>query len=432
MDILPTNTFSHELSLLDPTVLQIINKYQDSLVLRKEELIKSLQTNVWGLVTQLSCPPTSAIRKIAATLLLKHRALKRAANPSGRQALKDELTELSAREQLHATLPNICQLLQRMKDRAHLEECKPSLETRQISNKCKELSATAVTDELREALESEFQLLGVDHIKTRLNPKSVRGKIFHRLVLDLPSSTNMEEVLSEGEQRAIALGSFFAELSASNHSCGIVLDDPVSSLDNFRKQLVAKRLVSEATVRQVIVFTHDTSFLALMQEEIEEHKTPHSISYLEWDDGAPGLVRDGLPWDQMKYLDRKDKLEKKQRELAKQWMTYPNDELKSDMRHQYSLLRATIERVIQDILFNGVIERYRDWIKVGRLSGVIGFNYDEFEAIEKLYKKCCSVTSSHDPSSAKDAPTPTPIDLKRDISELTEIVSMIQNRKKSK
>jgi len=36
-----------------------------------------------------------------------------------------------------------------------------------------------------------------------------------------------------------------------------VLDDPVASLDQARREYVARRLVGESRDRQVIVFTHD-------------------------------------------------------------------------------------------------------------------------------------------------------------------------------
>ena len=83
----------------------------------------------------------------------------------------------------------------------------------------------------------------------------------HKLVLDLPVTKKLDEILSEGEQRAIALGSFLAEMHLANHLGGIVFDDPVSSLDHYRRKDVARRLVDEAKIRQVIILTHDTVFL---------------------------------------------------------------------------------------------------------------------------------------------------------------------------
>jgi wobble nucleotide-excising tRNase len=43
-----------------------------------------------------------------------------------------------------------------------------------------------------------------------------------------------EDILSEGEQRVVAIRSFFAEVGLSGGKGGIVLDDPVSSFDHRR------------------------------------------------------------------------------------------------------------------------------------------------------------------------------------------------------
>ncbi len=209
---------------------------------------------------------------------------------------------------------------------------------------------------------------------------------------------------------------FFAELALSDHSCGIVFDDPVSSLDHWRRRNVARRLVEEAKKRQVIVFTHDTSFLGQLCDEIDAEGIGNSMSFLEWRDGFPGCVNDGLlewrdgfpgcvndglPWDHQGYKERISDLERAQTKIAKSWPTYPGEKEMGEMRHQYDRLRATLERVIQDVVFNGVVKRYRDWIRVDSLEDVVGFDRTEYEAIEKLHKRSCDVVTAHDPSSAR-------------------------------
>jgi len=69
-----------------------------------------------------------------------------------------------------------------------------------------------------------------------------------------------ELVFSEGERTAISLACFLGELAASDDNCGIVFDDPVTSLDHRIRGAVVKRLVAEASKRQVIIFTHDLVF----------------------------------------------------------------------------------------------------------------------------------------------------------------------------
>jgi len=355
----------------------------------------------------------------------------RAADEEKRKKLGKELNELSARQSLGKSLKAVLELLERMKKKAALAKCRSRLKTRPISDKSKEFATVAVTNELKKALDTEFKALGIGHIKTKLKERSVRGKMFHQLLLDLPTTSKIDEILSEGEQRAIALGSFFAELALANHSCGIVFDDPVSSLDHWRRRDVARRMVEAAKTRQVVVFTHDTSFPGQLCDEIEAAGIPNSMSFLEWRGNSPGCVNDGLPWDHQGYKARINALEQAQSKLAKAWPTYPGEKEFGEMRHQYDRLRATLERVIQDVVFNGVVKRYRDWIRVDSLEDVVGFDRAEYEAIEKLHKRTCDVVTAHDPSSAKAATVPTATDLENDIVALKAIVETIKNRRKA-
>ena len=136
-----------------------------------------------------------------------------------------ERNELAARKDLSKSLDAVLALLPRINAKVVLEKCYGQLKTRQISDKSKEFASIAVTEELKNALDREFKALGVSHINTKLKDRNERGKILHQLLLDLPTQNRIEEILSEGEQRAISIGAFLAELSLANHSCGIVLDD---------------------------------------------------------------------------------------------------------------------------------------------------------------------------------------------------------------
>ena len=67
----------------------------------------------------------------------------------------------------------------------------------------------------------------------------MKGKTRVSLQLDATRSVDVGEVLSEGERRAVALAFFLAEVGVSEHGGGVVLDDPVSSLDHARRSYVA-------------------------------------------------------------------------------------------------------------------------------------------------------------------------------------------------
>jgi energy-coupling factor transporter ATP-binding protein EcfA2 len=430
LQVEPEEALRDEMNALDVSIVSAIEDYQISLDQRRTSMLQCLETLKWKEIPAPVKGPRARIRQLAAHQLKEFRTLVRAADEKKRQELEAEHGELAARQNLAKSLKAVLALVQRIKDKAALEKCRPSLRTRPISDKSKELASLAVTEALEKSLNQEFKALGIGHIKTKLKERSVRGKMLHQLVLDLPATVRIDEILSEGEQRAIALGSFLAELALANHSCGIVFDDPVSSLDHWRRKDVARRLVAEANIRQVIIFTHDTAFLGQLCDEIEAEGAQNAMMFLEWQGSFPGCVNDGLPWDHQGYKERIDALEQAQRKLAKGWPLYPGEKESNQMRNQYDRLRATLERVIQDLVFNGVVKRYRDWIQVDKLEEVVGFDHTEYEAIKKLHKRSCDVVSAHDPSSAKAAPVPTATDLGNDIEALKTIVESIKKRRK--
>jgi hypothetical protein len=429
-DVAFEGALADEVASIDADLAACVRTFAKNLEQRKTWILGALDDGNWSDPPPPTENPRARLRRLAASLLWQARHHEEAADSAGRERLRLELAELEARNRLSACAPAVESLVERMKARSALDDCKKDLRTRRVSDKAKEFASSAVTDALRSAMEAEFAELQVGHVRVALKERIERGKIRHRLVLDLPLSTKLNDVLSEGEQRAIALGSFMAELSLTGHRDGIVFDDPVSSLDHGRRRQVARRLVQESARRQVIVFTHDTSFLGLLRDEIEERRAAHSIQHLEWIDDRPGRVCEGLPWEHEGYRARIDSLEKEQRRLERlPWPIYPNEEQRKQMTHQYDMLRATIERAIQDVIFAGVVQRYRDWIRVDQLDKAVGFEEPECRKIRQLHKRCCRVVDAHDPSSAKDVGVPSAADLKSDIKTLCDIIEEVKKKR---
>ena len=84
---------------------------------------------------------------------------------------------------------------------------------------------------------------------------------------------NIDAILSEGEQKAISLADFFAELSLKRSRAPIVFDDPVTSLDDVRMEQIAKRLTEEVKAgRQIIIFTHSRAFYFALMSALRWHE----------------------------------------------------------------------------------------------------------------------------------------------------------------
>lgn len=425
------NAVQEEMESLEEGLFQVTRSFEESIIIRREWMLAASRSMEWKEIRPLSENPSPRIRSLAARQLLEARTLERAADDAKRSAIQREHAELLARKHLSPMLDAVLGLIDRLRLKASLSSCKRDLKTKQISDKARDLAGKVVTHSLREALDEEFRLLGISHIRTNLKHSVERAKVRYQLLLEAPTRRKLEDILSEGEQRAIAIGSFFAELRLADHRGGIIFDDPVSSLDHHRRQAVARRLVEEARHRQVVVLTHDTVFLGELRDKIEQYEVNHEFHFLEWSGERPGTVRQGLPLEHKRYKERIDGLEKAQKNLEKKpWPPYPNQDESDEMRRQYSALRATIERVIQDVFFNDVIDRYRDWIKVQKLSGVAVLVDTDFREIDRLHQRCNSVVDSHVPSSNKNSPVPTAQELGEDIANLKKVIQSILARRK--
>lgn len=423
--------YVQELNHHDPSVASEIEEFDKAVGARQAWMLAAQKVHVWDGIPAFPVNPCIKLQAIADVLTAHAETYEKATDDKQKLLLQQELAELKARSAFLPHKQSVLALIARMSTKALLNKCKDDLKTKPISEKSKEFASNAVTAPLRQALKEEFEALGVSLIAPRLDESVERGKMKHKLALDVLVPAQIRDILSEGEQRAIALGCFLAELRTGGHAGGIVFDDPVSSLDHYRRQSVARRLVHESKARQVIIFTHDTAFLGELRDLIDQTGVDSEICHLEWHGDYSGAVRIGLPWEHKNYKDRIDKLEKAQSALAAGWPQYPNAEQSAAMRQQYNALRATIERVIQDLVFAGVVVRYRDWIRIPNLSKVVGFQKAECDEIERIYQVCCTVVDAHDPSSAKNAPVPTAAQLGNDIAALTAVTSAIEARRKT-
>ena len=86
------------------------------------------------------------------------------------------------------------------------------------------------------------------------------------------------DVLSEGEQKVIALADFLAEASLKPPA-PVIFDDPINSLDYKRMAEVVDRIAALSDTRQVIVFTHNIWFTTELLARFE--KRPQDCSYYD-------------------------------------------------------------------------------------------------------------------------------------------------------
>lgn len=395
--------------------------------MRLQEVKQNLKAREWAAPTNVPESPETIIRDAITTLEERAKTEEAANDPIARKALEAERKELEAREWLSGVKADVLKQIDQYKIVAELELCKKDINTSAITTKSSELTEMFVTTAFRDRFKDETRKLGLTTLSVEMEAiQGKKGITLFGLRLLKAGNSKVAEIASEGEHRCIALAAFLAELSQASHQSALVFDDPVSSLDHWHRQKIAERLVAESATRQVVVFTHDVVFLNDLLSFAETvAQTPHVVT-LEWDNGAPGKHVAGLPWDSKKPLECLDALEKRQKAIAAQWNPQPNAANIESVRHAYSLLRSTMERIVEIELLGGIVRRFESQIVAGRVQSVIGITQQECDETKRLLQKCHNLMDGHAPSTAA---IPTPDELMRDIDAARQLIGMIKARK---
>ncbi len=320
--------------------------------------------------------------------------------------------EYSDKEKLSTLLPNI---------EGYLKECKwielanrKAINTKFVTDKQKALYNEYVSDayirifnEQCEKLQANF---GID-----IQNKSSKGNTKRHLIL---RGRRPSQILSEGEQRAIALADFLTESSYNGNLVkGLIFDDPVNSMDHKRREIIAKCLVDEARDRQVIVFTHDIVFFVALQTEAERQNIDcQKISIRNFN--CPGIISPTIPWIAMKVKDRCGKLKNElQSNIKKLSEGEDQDAYVDSVKKWCELLRESWEHCVEEYLFNGTVQRFNPAIQTQRLDKV-PFTHDLYTELETGMTDCSKWV--HDQAAAINRGIPT-------YAKLTEWMDTFEN-----
>jgi len=300
-------------------------------------------------------------------------------------------------------------------------------DTRTITRKSIDLQEKAVSAGLTTSLDAELKAVGLAGTKINLELRGSKGTSLQKLKLNLPKpieKLKLSDVLSEGEQRAIAIASFLAETGLSHGKSGIVFDDPVSSLDHSRRDMIAKRLAKEAGVRQVVIFTHDLAFVWDLVEAAKNAGVLYKGVHVFSSQRAKGLVKDSLPHEGGKLDARLNDIrscQAKARKALEQDGDY--DQYALLVRRGYGMLRDCWERLIEEVMFGETVRRFRNGINTKNLKKAY-IDDQDFEAVWHGMTRCSCFTH--------DAPTDAVVDIPDSDGFLADINAFVVAYEKAK
>jgi hypothetical protein len=345
-----------------------------------KQLIESKDTK-----TTLSALPETGVNQIEAVIQemdAKVETLKKADPAKEIETLENELRTLNHKTILAEKCTDIDKYIRKIKWVVSAKKAGGT--SRPISTKYNALFKEIVAGGYLQSFEKILSNLGRP-LRVKVETKPKKGVAFRQLKLEvesgvIPRGATPDTVLSEGEKRAVALADFLTEVDLDTASGGIVLDDPVTSLDLEWVSAISSLIVNEAKNRQVVVFTHNLPFIHYLKNYSKDQGTDiqmHWIKRGEHDD-LPGYV----------YANNSPALEsdyktthKANQHYKKAMKSSPADQ-EVALKQGFGALRTTYEAFIVFTLLAGVVVRWDERVSPGRLRGflpippksTVGFN----------------------------------------------------------
>lgn len=338
--------------------------------------------------------------------------------------LDQQINELLDRKKLNQKYSEIDKIMTNLKIADILENVSRSFSTDSISRKTSEARKDLIAKNFSDIFKEELKGLQRSDIKVNLNFRTDKAKSV--IIQDIASDYAPSDVLSEGEQKAIAIAEFLTELQLDKNRAPVIFDDPVTSLDHKIVDEVARRLVNLSRERQVIAFTHSILFFNSVKHmsELQRFKDLEFKYFeTETDLESTGILHESPTLREDSFKNYKTKIN--------EILTMPKEE--RDRRESelaingYNKLRPAIEVFVEKEMFRETVKRYRKNVALTYLEKVNGGLIDKHkERLNDIFEKCCEYIEGHSSPEGLQ-PQPTLTELKLDFDEVCQIRSEFVN-----
>jgi len=403
---------------LNDTVTSLQDRKNKVLLLDSEDAFESTsQSSEW----------IEEIRKISQEYEDSAKKYEEDAEKDNRVELQAQLKNLQAKKWLAEQKIAIQEEINRLQSLERLHEAKKTTNSRALSTKKGELAETLITDAFVQRFNDELEVLGASRLKVRLIKSKVsKGKVLHTLQLE-GVAHNLNEVLSEGENRIVSIAAFLADVTGRTYPAPFIFDDPISSLDQDYEEAVVQRLCAIGSERQVIIFTHRLSLLGLVQDYAKKLSIePEIICIREesWGTGEPG----DTPIFAKKPDRALNKLINDRLSTAKKLLNEHGKEVYEPYAKALcSDFRILLERMIECELIADVVQRYRRAIntmgKIGNLAKISEPDCQYFDDMMTKYSRY-----EHSQPLEAPVPLPGPDELETDFNALKDWLAEFKKR----
>ncbi|RQU90552.1 hypothetical protein DF053_03375 [Burkholderia cepacia] len=402
-----------EMDAIKPSLKNRLLAASGALAERKHSLILAEQTcDFSGELAPIDAV-SADLSALGVQLGTRAEEFERLAGAEARKKTEQRLADLRSRRALGDRIEQILQVADDLTLKKALSAAYRAADSGPVSRKMQALHVEALSADAEAAFARECAELGVAHVPIRSTTRMERGKAKQQVKLDTVGAEKVGDVLSEGEQRALALATFMAEVSLVPGHGAVIFDDPMSSLDHARREKVARRLVFEARARQVIVFTHDLAFANHLADEAARQSVAATAMSVRRHNERAGLIFPELPFAGQKVPERLERIKAMAADADRVGSSGDIEQCETIIRTAYGRLRETWERGVEESVLNETVVRFRPGVSTQRLRAVC-FEDPHYELIYEAMARC-SHFAAHDTSADANTAPPTTDELRADI-----------------
>lgn len=230
---------------------------------------------------------------------------------------------------------------------------------------------------------------------------------------------SLSEILSEGEQKVIAIADFLAEASLRTGSAPTIFDDPVNSFDHRRIREIAKRIASLSEDQQVIVFTHDIWFASALLAAFDQNPSECSSYQVREENGVKGLISG----DRHPRSDTAQSIGRRINARIQDAAGEMGQDRQERIDSTYDLIRTWCERAVEHNLLKNVSQRFQPNVAMQNLSSI---NADRLgpaiNTIFPIWEKACRYMTGHSQPLDTLGIRPSLAELRQDWADLQQAV----------
>ena len=170
--------------------------------------------------------------------------------------------------------------------------------------------------------------------------------------------------------------------------------------------------------------------LLLLRQLAKEYGVEQLDQHVRQLPQGAGVCAEELPWVAMPIKKKVGYLKNEWQAADKLFRNGHPASYEKEAKYLYGFLREAWERAVEEVLLDGIVERFRPSIQTMHIGKIADITAEDCRVVETAMTKCSKWLPGHDQAAAARAPVPEPSELKADIEALEYWVSAIGKRRR--